>query len=1482
MQKNMEIGEKTHPETSFFVNGINVEEIVGVFEELRRANEKGDKASQVDVLERIQKHLGNKHIFNELSSEGIHFVLDQIVPLLSSEDGNVCWEAQGTLQKLLLFMRKTHVTPEIKTLAITMSKAIIAKLEKMCDQENSRWYGIWCLWIQMLIKVLIPPKEFSSINCVLKVVEKAFKNKNIDIRTQSFICWKTFLEVLVEEDQLFGNKINLISMPLCYTTFFNNPLAEIKFNTWWYFLCHTKGKIQKENYVIFSSFLKFCFEPYTTIQNGLMITKTTYVSPGKKISALRVKVICALIHMLGPANEATKVSWKKCDLPQGIEGIIDENIFRAIETEVILSCQEATLMLRMFSDMQSPFSVCRNLWKNLMRLLPKEDTLKSLKLLCDVLNVFRMECEKDARVQYYLQIVLQEVTSFDYGKCFDAPEQKLLLLEIFQCLTNFLFNAPPEILWVEFLEVIAKFFFQICSKSKHENMYENILNIIVKVNVRQLMNPRAFYIFFAAFAKYIRAHQKFLEPKEKPKFRDTVCETLFTWAAGNYSQYPSKSDFLKDWGPIGDKMYKRAEDIPALYNDLTGDSMPAHPAMLQSESNSVVDATQSSTSTNDREAAKKSRILRELERLKTDTIEGQRGVLPSRSERRKAKSKDREIAKEPEKAEKNPSEVEKISSPTPKATESPSEISKVNGQLGNQLHDHMYSMQKTPPKKAKITSATIEVKDEAFEEFDKMYKRAEDIPALYNDLTGDSMPAHPAMLQSESNSVVDATQSSTSTNDREAAKKSRILRELERLKTDTVEGQRGVLPSRSERRKAKSKDREKSRGSSKDSRETSVERRGTSKDVREASKDSRKSLKVAKEPEKAEKNPSEVEKISSTTPKATESPSEISKVNGQVRGEKRTMRRSSVEDQEEAENDRDGELSFLGKISNTPPKLGNQLHDHMYSMQKTPPKKAKITSATIEVKDEAFEEFVSQMLRREMEGTSQDETGCEEQVNIDNGEDINERSLELNLREQSEKTPEKMCLEVPPSSQQSVKSFGREPTGTQNLFSDTPEESLRNAPQNDLSHADTQVQTPFDETANNSLSESLIVNKQTPIVIDDDLPEILIEDNKDNIVDSQQDTLIQSQQDTLIESQQNTVICPQQNNLNESQKEREKSSNPNSLLKAKYRVTQNTGELTPKHTPLPRGWIKGKDSSQVDHSTPVVSPKFTSRAAQMLSMTASSPSTSKQEDLSAKKPPLPTVQIPKDFFRFSAVAPPLDATPKLGILKRKRETNLNDSDMSSKKRRIHFHDPPVTRTKEYILEESEKAEKLKVNASPIPIATHRANLLMDSPPQAESGENDGNDSDWEDLDEDVPVNPIPMSVPPDSHPKVSATIVKPLRQYGPKKKEKHLKIATEPSGIDAGESSSSRIEENDKTPDRTEEREESKLFFYSDQEAFQYVYDNMKDKFLDAILEEANESPMQFIQQLLCLKKFKEKVHSLSSVETIELMMNGILQFLKN
>ncbi|XP_055685572.1 uncharacterized protein LOC129791421 [Lutzomyia longipalpis] len=1451
MQKNMEIGEKTHSETSFFVNGINVEEIVGVFEELRRANEKGDKASQVDVLERIQKHLGNKHIFNELSSEGIHFVLDQIVPFLSSEDGNVCWEAQGTLQKLLLFMRKTHVTPEIKTLAITMSKTIIAKLEKMCDEGNSRWYGIWCLWIQMLIKVLIPPKEFSSINCVLKVVEKAFKNKNIDIRTQSFICWKTFLEVLVEEDQLFGNKINLISMPLCYTTFFNNPLAEIKFNTWWYFLCHTKGKIQKENYVIFSSFLKFCFEPYTTIQNGLMITKTTYVSPGKKISALRVKVICALIHMLGPANEATKVSWKKCDLPQGIEGIIDENIFRAIETEVILSCQEATLMLRMFSDMQSPFSVCRNLWKNLMRLLPKEDTLKSLKLLCDVLNVFRMECEKDSRVQYYLQIVLQEVTSFDYGKCFDAPEQKLLLLEIFQCLTNFLFNAPPEILWVEFLEVIAKFFFQICSKSKHENMYENILNIIVKVNVRQLMNPRAFYIFFAAFAKYIRAHQKFLEPKEKPKFRDTVCETLFTWAAGNYSQYPSKSDFVKDWGPIGVEI--QTLGITSLFAFIAGHLGKAEKEFLP--------------------------IFKSL--LKHDSVKT------------------------------NKSDEDSFVEITPKST-------------------------KIMPYKSNLLTESQK---------DKMYKRAEDIPALYNDLTGDSMPAHPAMLQSESNSVVDATQSSTSTNDREAAKKSRILRELERLKTDTVEGQRGVLPSRSERRKAKSKDREseegsrtrkrvskdgrgsstESRGSSKDSRETSVERRGTSKDVREASKDSRKSLKgreaskddqeaqnkrkenvstpkvyknsnktqnttilrktrrnsVAKEPEKAEKNPSEVEKISSTTSKATESPSEISKVNGQVRGEKRTMRRSSVEDQEEAENDRDGELSFLGKISNTPPKLGNQLHDHMYSMQKTPPKKAKITSATIEVKDEAFEEFVSQMLRREMEGTSQDETGCEEQVNIDNG-DINERSLELNLREQSEKTPEKMCLEVPPSSQQSVKLFGREPTGTQNLFSDTPEESLRNAPQNDLSHADTQVQTPFDEAANNSLSESLIVNKQTPIVIDDDLPEILIEDNKDNIVDSQQDTLIQSQQDTLIESQQNTVICPQQKNLNESQKEREKSSNPNSLLKAKYRVMQNTGEQTPKHTPLPRGWIKGKESPQVDHSTPVGSPKFTSRAAQMLSMTASSPSTSKQEDLSAKKPPLPTVQIPKDFFRFSAVAPPLDATPKLGILKRKRETNLNDSDMSSKKRRIHFHDPPVTRTKEYILEESEKAEKLKVNASPIPIATHRANLLMDSPPQAESGENDGNDSDWEDLDEDVPVNPIPLSVPPDSHPKVSATIVKPLRQYGPKKKEKHLKIATEPSGIDAGESSSSGIEESDKTPDRTEEREESKLFFYSDQEAFQYVYDNMKDKFLDAILEEANESPMQFIQQLLCLKKFKEKVHSLSSVETIELMMNGILQFLKN
>lgn len=126
------------------------------------------------------------------------------------------------------------------------------------------------------------------------------------------------------------------------------------------------------------------------------------------------------------------------------------------------------------------------------------------------------------------------------------------------------------------------------------------------------------------------------------------------------------------------------------------------------------------------------------------------------------------------------------------------------------------------------------------------------------------------------------------------------------------------------------------------------------------------------------------------------------------------------------------------------------------------------------------------------------------------------------------------------------------------------------------------------------------------------------------------------------------------------------------------------------------------------------SPKSTSiyqgRGAHMMNMLLKiNSSTPNEQKLSTTDDTIKTA----DFFEFSKTLPPADASPSASILKRK----LDESDViesGNKRKRVSFHDPPVSLTKEYIRHE----EEIK---SPSVKAVFNRALLMTNLAQNSSG-----------------------------------------------------------------------------------------------------------------------------------------------------------------
>ncbi|GAB0088914.1 hypothetical protein DMENIID0001_033780 [Sergentomyia squamirostris] len=1325
MQKSSVKNGKMVKKITFFENSEKVKSIEDAFQAICTAISEDRKALLLRAIPSMKETLGSCTEDLIFTKEGMQFCISQFIPLMVDISVKIQSLIASVAVDLIPILQKSPkmTMNQLKSLGIT--KTMTDGLEKLRDDENPNWHTTWCIWLKILLRVIITPKDLAMISSVLKIIEGGFKHCNLDIRAQSFICWKVLLEILVSEDLLI-KRMELVAIPLYYTSSYNKTLAEEKFSTWWYFLCHIKGNIRDFNKVLVP-FLQFCFEPYTTVESGRIMKEIAALSPGKKVSSLRKKVLCALVYMLGTPNDFVEKYQKQCGLEIAVDSIIEKKIFDGIRDVVLQSCQEATLMLAEVDDKDENIGkieetdavkICQNIWMNFLKLLNNEEIFDIFNDLMGVLEILNLQCDTNKSMIPLMQITTETVFDCLLEHHKSVSENIPKIFEICQKILHLFLDMVPNRLTPRHSEKISQLPKALLSDKNLETMVhmdETIFDIVINIDVRSIRNPQFLHIFFKNLMKCLKALKS--SRRRCVLLSEDIIEKLLKWCLESFKKYRVKQDFESDWKPICEEFsYFKQDVLEDVYKKFTGEPNSFFAIFKYLMNNRVESAH------------------------KTETKDEGFIVI-------------------------------------------------------------------CPPRSKSLFSMNTNLMTESQKE--KMRKRADDVPALYNDLSQDTVPLSENSTDtqmslksiSSSLSVIPPTPNDPN----RVEKNKRVMRELERLKTDTVEGQNMLETSKRLRRKSTNEIEKKdhrvspsvfknftfaetdSPSSTKRNRigTLTVTRRQS---VRSADKEVSSPKKAATIKEKMEKeNPVKPKNVKKTEKESSPVPS--AKVKEKVADIKKSpIKVKPIEELLEYGHSIDPFADSITDVNrlreertpspviqklpiveedpiNTPSGLkrverSNPMSDHDYYKMKSTPSSALNSSTYPTEKD-----------------------------------DQNNTMPEPNSENMSTKDTPETCF-TKPNSQKPLQPA--EVSGTQDLFSETPmhvdvDEKF------DLQNGDTQLKTQEGTLTDSMMDIATVIENKIPSQSDDTIPH---------------DDEIQS----------TPVRIPSMN---------------------KFLTPKNGSNIRSLQT------VKEKQSRR-ESSLGVSSPKFTSRAAQMISMTASSSSASKAANVQIKT--TPTIQDGDNvkLLNFTTECPPANATPQSSILKRRRESNLDERQL--KKPRLSFHDPPVTSTREYILDDLEISSKQgnRVNNN---LFTMKMNLLRDSPPKVEDLYSDDNESDWEDFDDE--------EVPEDGTSKIIDSIPCLLD----KRLKKGKNIRRNKNNIKQNNIVEvSETEQMNDLEETTACEEESEIIFNNENELLNYMH----SKFSDLFEKYSNDEKMDILKTVHQDKFIHENLMKMTISEVLD------------
>lgn len=109
-----------------------------------------------------------------------------------------------------------------------------------------------------------------------------FRNPNLTVRAEAFLCWKVLVEMFAKSNELLAPKrIKLVCIPLKSSQSKTEQIAVNKFRVWWYLMTELHERLVDYTDSIVEPFLMFCFGPLAAQPLIRVSTPSPLLAPGK-------------------------------------------------------------------------------------------------------------------------------------------------------------------------------------------------------------------------------------------------------------------------------------------------------------------------------------------------------------------------------------------------------------------------------------------------------------------------------------------------------------------------------------------------------------------------------------------------------------------------------------------------------------------------------------------------------------------------------------------------------------------------------------------------------------------------------------------------------------------------------------------------------------------------------------------------------------------------------------------------------------------------------------------------------------------------------------------------------------------------------------------------------------------------------------------------------------------------------------------------
>lgn len=207
-----------------------------------------------------------------------------VLPLMFDADGALQLSAIATIEAMLPHMPASSYDqlPDWPAFKDAISEQYCRQVNELRDRHNSQWHSVWSILVRLIHRDIL--RSATLINRYLSIVEQGFRNPNLRVRAEAFLCWRVLVEMFAQHGELLAPKrIKLVCIPLKSSQSKTEAIAVNKFAVWWYLMSEVRDRLVDYTDSIVEPFLVFCFGPLG-IQPliGLGQTATSPVTaPGK-------------------------------------------------------------------------------------------------------------------------------------------------------------------------------------------------------------------------------------------------------------------------------------------------------------------------------------------------------------------------------------------------------------------------------------------------------------------------------------------------------------------------------------------------------------------------------------------------------------------------------------------------------------------------------------------------------------------------------------------------------------------------------------------------------------------------------------------------------------------------------------------------------------------------------------------------------------------------------------------------------------------------------------------------------------------------------------------------------------------------------------------------------------------------------------------------------------------------------------------------